>query len=209
MSWFSKKLACLDGLCEYYKELGMNASILPDDSPEAVEKGLFKQDQGYMKVADRNFELVTIRIKGRGSSNESSFGVGGFNVPVSSTQKVPFEYHHIVRTNIADEGALKAKLKKRKKGFLSKEIIGVSWEGGRLAETLNSNVELNESIMKFITFEDDIKVEPEKKKKIIRIIFSKPSEMKSGLLHGGFKFDRHLLPKDAIDVVNRIAGLTR
>lgn len=63
--------------------------------------------------------------------------------------------------------------------------------------------------MNFITPEDDFKVEPDKKNKIVRIIFSRPSELKSGLLHGVFKFDRNLIPKDAIDVIDKIAGLTR
>ncbi len=187
----------------------MNVSILPDNSPEAVEKGFFKQDQGYIKVAGRNFELVTMRTKGTGSTRSSSFGVGGVNIPVSSTQKIPFEYHHIVRTNVADEGALKAKLKKQKKGFLSKEITAVSWEGGRLAARLNSDSELNASIMNFITSDDELKIEPEKKNNIVRIVFTRPSEMKAGLLHGGFKFDRNLLPKEAVEVIDKIAGLTR
>jgi hypothetical protein len=81
-----------------------------------------------------------------------------------------------VKTENIDEGALKAKLKKKTKGLLSKEIMGVSWEGGRLATTLNSDLDLNATIMKFITSQDDLKIEPDKKKKIIRIIFSRPSE---------------------------------
>jgi len=197
-----KKLAGLDALCEYYKELGMDASILPDDSSEAVEKGFIRQDSGgYIKVTGRNFELVTIRARGTGRSTSS---------PISSKQTIPLEYHHIVRTNIADEGSLKATLKKQKRGFLSKEITGVSWEGGRLATTLNSDSGLNASIMNFITSDDGFRVEPDKKNKIVRIIFSRPSDIKFGLMQGfKFKFDRNLVPKDAVDVIDKIAGLTR
>jgi hypothetical protein len=60
--------------------------------------------------------------------------------------------------------------------------------------------------MKFITSEDEIKVEPDKKKQLIRIIFSRPSEIRSGLVYG-FKFDRNLLPKEAVEVIDKIAGL--
>lgn len=110
----------LDALCEYYKELGMDVSVLPNDSSEVVGKGFSKEDEGYIKVADRNFELVTIRMKGMGGGTSSSFGFGGINIPMSSKEKVPFEYHHLVRTDIADEGALKAKLKKQKRVFSAK-----------------------------------------------------------------------------------------
>jgi hypothetical protein len=180
----------------------MDASILPDDSSEAAEKGFIRQDSGgYIKVTGRNFELVTIRARGTGRSTSS---------PISSKHTIPLEYHHIVRTNIADEGALKATLKKQKKGFLSKEITGVSWEGGRLATTLNSDSGLNASIMNFITSDDGFRVEPDKKNKIVRIIFSRPSDIKFGLMQGfKFKFDRNLVPKDAVDVIDKIAGLTR
>lgn len=203
---FGKKFAGLDALCEYYQELGIEASILPDKSSEAVEKGFIKQDMGYIKVTGRNFDLVTIRMKGTTSGSYSLGSIGPVNI--ASKQKIPFEYHHIVRTDFADEGALKAKLKKKTKGLIGKEVVAVSWEGGRLATTLNSNVELNASIMNFITSQDDIKVEPDKKNKLIRIVFSRPSEIKSGLVHG-FKFNRNLLPKEAVDVIDKIAGLTR
>jgi hypothetical protein len=197
-----KKYAGLEALCEYYQRLGIEASILPDKSPEAVEQGFIKHDMGYIKVTGRNFDLVTIRTKGTTSSSSSS--IGGVNI--ASKQKVPFEYHHIVRANVADEGALKVKLKKKTKGLLSKEIVAVSWEGGLFTTTLNSDAELNASIMKFITSEDEIKVEPDKKKQLIRIIFSRPSEIRSGLVYG-FKFDRNLLPKEAVEVIDKIAGL--
>jgi hypothetical protein len=202
---FGKKFAGLDALCDYYQELGITASILPEGSPEAVEEGFIKQDNGYIKVTNRNFSLVTIRTKGTTSGSYSMGSVGGVNL--ASKQKIPFEYHHIVKKEISDEGALKVSLKKKTKGMLSKEIVGVTWEGGRLAVSLNSDSELNASILKFITSQDDVKVEPDKKKKIVRIIFSRPSEMKSGLLHGGFKFDRNLLPKEAVDIIDKIASL--
>ncbi len=206
MSWISRKYAGLDELCDYYRALGIDASILPDKSPEAVEQGFIKQDMGYIKVTGRNFDLVTIRMKGTTSGSYSMGTIGGVNI--ASKQKIPVEYHHIVRSDFADEETLKAKLKKKTKGLLSKEIIAVSWEGGRLASTLNSNAEITSSLMGFITSQDDLKVEPDKKNKIIRIVFSRPTEIKSGLLVG-WKLDRNLLPKEALDVIDKIAGLTK
>ncbi len=206
MGGVGKKFVGLDALCEYYQGLGIKASVLPDKSSEAVQKGIIKQDIGYIKVTGRNFDLVTIRMKGTTSGSYDLGKVHG--VPIASKQKIPFEYHHIVRTNVADEKALKAKLKKKTKGVISKEVVAVSWEGGRLAATLNSKVELNKSIVAFITSPDDLRVEPDKKNKLIRIVFSRPSEIKSGLVYG-FKFNRNLLPKEAVNAIDKIAGFIR
>jgi hypothetical protein len=205
MSKITKKFAGIEALCQYYQELGIKASVIPDKSPEAVEKGHIKQDMGYIKVAGHNFDLVTIRMKGVTSGSYSLGKVHG--VDIASKQKIPFEYHHIVRIDSVDEKALKANLKKKTKGITGKEVTEVSWEGDQLATLLNSNTALNASIMKFIEHQDSIKIEPDKKNKIIRIVFSRPSEIKSGLVYG-FKFNRNLLPKEAVEVMDKIAGLT-
>lgn len=84
----------------------------------------------------------------------------------------------------------------------------MSWEGGHIADKLNSNEGLKKAIVKFIENSDDIKIEPDKKNKIIRIVYSRPSEIKSGLAYG-FKFNRNMLPKEAVDVMNKIATIGR
>ena len=53
-----------------------------------------------------------------------------------------------------------------------------------------------------------IKVKVDKKNKIFRIVFSRPSEVKMGLAHG-FKFNRNLLPKEAVEAMDKIALLAR
>lgn len=206
MGWIGKKFAGIDELCRYYKELGIDAQVLSEGSPEALEQGLIKQDMGYMKVNGRNFTLVTVRMKGTTSGSYSLGTVAGANI--GSVQKIRFEYHHIVRTHVADEGAFKADLKKETKGFLSKDITGISWEGGGLATRINSSPGLNTTIMGFITTKDEMKIEPDKKNGVVRIIFSRPSEIKGGLIYG-FRFDRNLLPKEAIDAIDKIATLVK
>lgn len=206
MGWIGKKFAGIDELCRYYRELGIDAQVLPEGSTEVLDQGFVKQDMGYMKVNGRNFSLVTIRMKGATSGSYSLGTVAG--VGVGSVQKIRFEYHHIVRVPIGDEGALKADLKKETKGLLSKDITAVSWEGGGLATRINSNPELNAFIKNFITPKDEMKVEPDKKNNAVRIIFSRPSEIKGGLIYG-FQFNRNLLPKEAIEVIDRIAILVK
>lgn len=206
MGWAGKKFAGIDELCNHYNALGIDAKVLPEGSPEALEKGLLRQDMGYIKVAGKNFDLVTIRMKG-GTSGSYSLGTAG-PVNIGSKQKIRFEYHHIVRTPATNE-AMKASLKKQTKGMLSKQLTGVSWEGGRLADTLNSDTGLNAAITGFLDPSDDMKVEPDQKNNAVRVVFSRVSEIKSGLIYGGFQFDRNLLPKEAIDAADRIAGLIR
>ena len=202
MTGVTQKFAGIDALCKYYQELGIKATILPEKSPEAIEKGRVKQDMGYIKVSGREFDLATIRMKGTTSGSYDLGKVRG--IPIATKQKIPIEYHHIVRANFANEGALKAKLKKKTKGVIGKEVTDVSWEGGRLAEALNSDDRIKATVLRFIQNEDNIKTEPDKKNKILRIVFSRPSEIKSGLAFG-FKFDRHLYPREAVDVMDRIA----
>ncbi len=113
-----------------------------------------------------------------------------------------------MRTKVVDDNSLKVDLKKKTKGLIGKEVTGVSWEGGSLAVKLDSNAELNMVIMNFITSKDDLKVEPDKKNNLVRIIFSRPSEIKSGVIHGTlFTFDRKMLPKEAIEAIDKIASL--
>lgn len=217
MGWIGEKFAGLDALCRYYVELGLDASMLPDGSSEALEKGLVRKDMGYIKVSGRNFELVTIRMKGTTSGSYSLGGIplgkaGGASVsiPLGEKQKIPFEYHHIVRTRVVDEKAFKAELKKKTKGLIGKEVVGVSWEGGSLAARLNSYAELNAAIMGFVTPQDGLKVEGDKAHNAVRVVFSRPSEIKSGLIHGTvFTFDRKMLPREAVEVIDKIAGLVR
>jgi len=46
MGWVGEKFAGLEALCKYYVELGIDASVLPEGSLEALEKGLVRKDMG-------------------------------------------------------------------------------------------------------------------------------------------------------------------
>ncbi len=198
----TQKFVGIDALCKYYQELGIKATLLPEKSTEAVEKGHVKQDMGYIKVAGRNFDLVTIRMKG---TTSGSYSMGTYRgVEIASSKKIPFEYHHIVRVSSVDEKGTKAQLTKKTKGLVDKQITSVSWEGGKLADRLNSDSELTASILRFMEPQDSMKIEPDKKNKIVRIVFSRPSEVKHGLVYG-FKFDRRLLPREAVTAIDKIA----
>ncbi len=201
----SDKLAGLEALCERYRELGIDASILPENSPEAVQKGIVTQDVGYIKVRGLDFDLVTMRV-GPMTRGSYSFLMG--RSAMSYRQKLPFAYHHIVRTGVGDDDAHKARLKKRTRGILKKEVVGVTWQGGSLAATLTSHAGLNRTIVSFLSPEDRLEVIPDRKNGVVRVVFARPVQVRATVLRG-IKFDGNLLPGEAIDAINQIAGLIR
>lgn len=81
MGVFGRKFAGLEALYNYYQELGIKCSILPDKSPESVQRGLVKQDMGYIKVSGQGYDLLTIRMKGTTSGSYDLGKVHG--VPIA------------------------------------------------------------------------------------------------------------------------------
>ena len=81
MGVFGRKFAGLEALYNYYQELGIKSSILPDKSPESVQRGLVKQDMGYIKVSGQGYDLLTIRMKGTTSGSYDLGKVHG--VPIA------------------------------------------------------------------------------------------------------------------------------
>ncbi len=203
----------LESLCDYYKSLGIAAMVLPKDSPEGLETGRLRQDMGYIAVRGRNFDLVTIRFSGaaRGGSS-SSTSAGGVPISSKQKQKLPVEYHHIVKTDpSAHEAAYKARLKSVKKGLFKRQVVDLRWEGQQLASMLNADAEMNRRILGFITPDDGFRVDADRKNRCIRVVFSRPVVLKTeiGLLKG-FKFERDSsIPDQAVSVVDEIAGLVR
>ena len=153
----------------------------------------------------KNFDLVTIRGKGSSTGGSSSTMNG---VTLQSTQRLRYEFHHIVRKENFDENIFKVKLEKKKKGMFSKEVIGVTWEGGNFAQTLNADLQINAAILGFLNSEDNLKIEPDKKKQVVRVVLSRITEIKSGLMVG-VKHTRGFPPKEALDVIDKIAGLVK
>jgi len=131
-----------------------------------------------------------------------------FSKNVSITHPV-VNFHHIVK-GVAprDDKEMSATLVAEKKGFLSKEVVGVRWEGGRVASMLNADTELNKNILRRGI--DSLKVEGDSKNGVLRIILRDKIDVvteSSGFIVKETKNRAEKLPSlEDFDIVDRIAG---
>lgn len=123
----SHERAALEDLWENYSNQGVDASVLPEDSPEALEQGegsqklvrfFFGGDIGYIQVKGLNYDLVTVRLA-LAPRSTSSVNIAGYH---STKQEIPISYHYIVPTRTVDDQTLRARLKKETKGLLRREL---------------------------------------------------------------------------------------
>lgn len=153
-------------LLKHYQSAGVNAVLLDKKSPETIA------GETAIKVEGRNFNLVILKFA-RGSM---AGGRGGGFAPtiskkVTKTHPV-IRFHHIVKElGGKSEEDLKVEMKEKKKGFISKELVDISWDGGKLAKMLNEDKDLKNMILKTKT--GSLKVEPDPKNNCIRIIHQK------------------------------------
>ena len=124
-------------LLKHYQNAGLNAVLLEKDSPETIEK------ETAVKIGGRKFDLVILKFAG-GSLGAGTGG--GFGPTVSKkVTKSPMKlgFHHVVKgMGKRSENDLKAELKAKKEGFISKKLVDITWEGGKLADLLNGDAEL-------------------------------------------------------------------
>jgi hypothetical protein len=62
------------------------------------------------------------------------------------------------------------------------------------------------ALLRVLNSEDNMKIDPDKKKQVVRVVFSRITEIKTGLIFG-INHTRGFPPKDAVDVIDKIAGL--
>jgi len=157
-------------LLKHYQSAGINATLLDKKSPETVA------GETAIKVEGRNFDLIILKFA-RGSMAVGRGGGFGPSISKKVTKTHPvINFHHIIKgLNERNESDLKAEMKEEKKGFLSKKLVDISWQGGKLAKKLNEDKELKNMILKTQT--TSLKVEPDTKNNCIRIIHQKKIDM--------------------------------
>jgi len=152
----------LNELCERLRDVGVNATVfhVSGSTIEAMEGMLIGSVFGCVKVEDRNIDLVQLERVERGGTGDSEGG-GPFQ-PLGV-----YYYHYVVQTNVEGlEGKLEAEVKPVTKGFLSKEVVDFSWEGGELAQRLNADSELRNMLLREgLDKLPNIEVKPHKKPK--------------------------------------------
>ena len=150
MSLFKKlrgeieEVGLVNELCEHLRQIGVEATVLDFKSPEAVHHSrtmhiYYTMENlpplGCVKVEGRNIDLVEVSRIGAGGS---SGGPG----------HLVYRYNYVVKANVGNlENKLKAEAKQIKKGLLNSEIIDYNWEGGELAQLLNTDSELKNMLL--------------------------------------------------------------
>lgn len=193
-------------LLKHYQSGGVNAVLLDKKSPETVA------GETAIKVDGRNFDLVILKFA-RGSM---AGGRGGGFAPTISkkvTKAHPvIRFHHVVKgLGGKSEKDLKVEMKEKKKGFISKELVDVSWEGEKLAKMLNDDKDLKDVILKTKT--GSLKVELDPKNDCIRIIHQKKIDV---IVESGGVFVKktetraeNFPPIETLNIIDKIAEHAR
>ncbi|MEM2048861.1 MAG: hypothetical protein QXY85_03570 [Candidatus Nitrosocaldus sp.] len=106
-----------------------------------------------------------------------------------------YQIHFVVKGNgKMFEELLLARTRKRVKGVIKKSVEDVWWEGGKIAERLNSDSRLKHLLLSVLKDDDDIFIDPVENAVRIYTRFKMESDL-----------TRHL-SKEAIEAYNIIAG---
>ena len=140
----TREVGLINELCEHLRQIGIEATVLDFKSPEAVHHSrtmhiYYTMENlpplGCVKIENRNIDLVEVSRIGAGGSE----GGPGHLV---------YRYNYVVKANVGNlENKLKAEAKQIKKGLLNSEIIDYNWEGGELAQLLNTDSELKNMLL--------------------------------------------------------------
>ena len=151
-------------LLTYYQQAGLNAEILEPNNPQTIP------GEKSIKVSGRKFDLVILKFAG----GSIGFGRGGTIGPSIGFQQqnlgpTNINFNYVVKGMInGNENDLKAELKAKTEGLISKKLVDVHWEGGLIAGQLNGDLELKNAILKSNVV--PLKVEPDKENNCARII---------------------------------------
>jgi hypothetical protein len=158
MSMFKKKDVApevkedelINELCERLRQIGINATVVASGSPEDVG-GLVTFALGSVKVEGRNLDFVQVEKLSVPASNPRLLpGQSGYTRE-QEQGSIRYDYHYVVRAKVAGlERKLEAEFKptEKRKGLFGKEVVGVQWDGGELAQQLNSDSDLKNMLLK-------------------------------------------------------------
>jgi hypothetical protein len=139
-------------LSEHLRQIGLDATLLPPESPEAIgsrwKKGSFVSGQslGCIRIRKRNLDLIQVE---KTRTEEPSFTGGPGGPGDLDLGRLVYLYHFIVRTDVEGlERALRANIKLITKGLLSRKIIDFEWKGRELARLLNLDYQLKNMLLK-------------------------------------------------------------
>lgn len=193
-------------LVKHYQSGGITAYLVDEDSPETVGR------EKAVKIEGKNVNLVIPRCEKDSLANGIS---GGFDPTIGKKVTVAHpvvNFHHIVKGMMPrDENEINANMVVEKRGLLSMEIVGVRWEGGRVASMLNTDPDLKKIILSGGI--DSLKVEEDCTNRCLRIVLQDKIEVvteSSGFLIKQTKNRAEKLPSlMTFEIVDQIAARIR
>jgi hypothetical protein len=179
----------LNGLVEHLRKIGIEATVLVSEPKVQA----FTNFIGSVSVEGKNIDLVEVEMKLVGGGFDS----GEFHGDIGYSTSV-YRFNYVVQAEIDGlENKLKAETKPIKKGFLSKEVVGLKWEGGSLAQLLNGDNNLRDTLLREGLFE--IGIRTDKKNRCVRI--------RQKTFHSKTELDFPTL--EVFEIYNKIAEHTR
>jgi len=149
----------LNELVEHLRKIGIGTTVLASEPKVQA----FTNFIGSVSVEGKNIDVVEVEMKlvGGGFDSDEFHGDIGYSTSV-------YRFNYVVQAEIDGlENKLKAEAKPIKKGFLSKEVVGLKWEGGSLAQLLNVDSNLRDILLREGLFETEIR--PDKKNRCVRV----------------------------------------
>lgn len=204
-------------LSEHLRQIGLDATLLLPESPEAVgprwKKGPFVSGRslGCIRIRNRNLDLIQVEK----AMTEEPSHTGGPDGPSDEIDlgRLVYLYHFIVRADVEGlERALKADIKLITKGLLSRKATDFKWEGRELAQRLNLDSQLKNMLLKNgLNQLPIVEVRADKANKCVRITRTPPipkwtvgpsnREEAAALLTVGREFPT----REEIEIYDRIA----
>lgn len=163
--------ALMGELCQHLRDIGVNAMLLEPNSPEAFRYPSYVL--GHVKIEGRNIDSILAQY--------SSSGGGGSDGGSDETF-AHYRYFYVVRANLDGfESKLNADFKsnwhdrcsqKRHSRWSDKTLIDgkvsdCRWEGGELAQLLNPDSELTQTL--YSEGLDRLEIRPDRGRRCVRI----------------------------------------
>jgi hypothetical protein len=194
-------------LLAYYQKADLDAALLETDSPETLP------GEKAIKIGHRKFDLVILKFAGGSIGAGRGFSVGPtISKQVTKMGPTNINFHYIVKgLGKRSENDLKAEVKEKKEGMISKKLVDIKWEGGKLAGLLNSDGELKSMIMRSSVV--PLKVEVDKKNDCTHIINEKGIRItieSSGIILKETKTRAENFPSiETLDIIDKIADYVK
>ncbi len=198
-------LTGVEDLCRHLNDLGIAATILPEESEERVERGWARSDLGYIKLEDRHVDLIAVRYGGALSPHPSNWSarLNVLSLPLVSRKVVPVQYHFIVRYGgLADRATFKVDLKNSRGG--------PHWRGGKLTRLLQQDSELASDLVFALDKHEKLWIRADSLHQCIRMVLKTRLVFHFNLVpKPRVVLDRGLPSPELIELIERVARQVR